>query len=129
MKIAVLTESAGAERRVAITPDAAKRFVGLGAEVCIQAGAGAASRFLDDAYIEAGAKIIDGAIPCFKVYEDDNVLAILDAFPMVEGHTLLLPKVKGYCSLLEMPQEAAAAYMGALPKVAAAVKKLRGRTR
>ncbi|MHA1559623.1 MAG: Re/Si-specific NAD(P)(+) transhydrogenase subunit alpha [Alphaproteobacteria bacterium] len=61
MKIAVLTESAGAERRVATTPDTVKRFVGLGAEVCVQAGAGAASRFADDAYVEAGAKVIDSA--------------------------------------------------------------------
>jgi len=66
MKIAVLTESAGAERRVATTPDAAKRFVSLGAEICIQAGAGVASRFLDDAYVEAGAKIIDSAAEVAK---------------------------------------------------------------
>lgn len=66
MKIAVLTESAGAERRVATTPDSAKRFVGLGAEVYVQAGAGATSRFLDDAYAEAGAKIIDSAAEVAK---------------------------------------------------------------
>lgn len=36
--------------------------------------------------------IIAGTIPSRKVYEDDNVLAILDVNPLSKGHTLILPK-------------------------------------
>ncbi len=38
-------------------------------------------------------KIIKGDIPTFKVYEDDNVLAILDIRPVTRGHTLVIPKI------------------------------------
>ena len=37
-------------------------------------------------------KIIHGDIPCYKVYEDDTVLAFLDISPMANGHTLIIPK-------------------------------------
>ena len=61
MKIAVPTESAGAERRVAVTPDSVKRLLGLGAEVTVQAGAGVASRYPDEEYADAGAKVLKTA--------------------------------------------------------------------
>jgi len=37
-------------------------------------------------------KIIKGDIDSVKVYEDDEVLAFLDAFPDTEGHSLIVPK-------------------------------------
>ncbi len=37
-------------------------------------------------------KIINGDIPSKKIYEDDDVIAILDVNPIVDGHTLILPK-------------------------------------
>ena len=37
-------------------------------------------------------KIIKGEIPSKKIYEDDKVLAILDVNPVVDGHTLIIPK-------------------------------------
>ncbi len=37
-------------------------------------------------------KIIKGEIPCKKVYEDENILAFLDAQPHTKGHTLVIPK-------------------------------------
>lgn len=37
-------------------------------------------------------KIIKGEIPCYKVYEDDLVLAFLDVNPKTNGHTLIIPK-------------------------------------
>jgi histidine triad (HIT) family protein len=39
-------------------------------------------------------KIINGDIPCFKIYEDDRVLAFLDLHPINEGHTLVVPKTQ-----------------------------------
>lgn len=47
-------------------------------------------------------KIINGEIPSKKVYEDENVLAILDISQATKGHTLVLPK-KHYANLLEIP--------------------------
>jgi histidine triad (HIT) family protein len=38
------------------------------------------------------SKIISGEIPSYKVYEDENFLAFLDVFPLVKGHTLVIPK-------------------------------------
>lgn len=37
-------------------------------------------------------RIIKGEIPCYKVYEDDQVLAFLDTEPVTEGHVLVIPK-------------------------------------
>lgn len=37
-------------------------------------------------------KIINGEIPCYKVYEDDIVLCFLDISPKANGHTLIIPK-------------------------------------
>lgn len=37
-------------------------------------------------------KILAGAIPCQKVYEDADVLAFMDIAPVVVGHTLIIPK-------------------------------------
>jgi histidine triad (HIT) family protein len=38
------------------------------------------------------SKIVDGSIPCYKVYEDDNCLAFLDINPNSFGHTLCILK-------------------------------------
>ena len=37
-------------------------------------------------------KIIKGEIPCFKIYEDDSVLAFADINPISKGHLLIIPK-------------------------------------
>lgn len=39
-------------------------------------------------------KIISGEIPCHKIDENEKFLAFLDIMPLVEGHTLVIPKVK-----------------------------------
>lgn len=39
-------------------------------------------------------KIINGEIPCHKVYEDEKTLAFLDIHPVAEGHTLVVPKTE-----------------------------------
>ena len=49
-------------------------------------------------------RIIDGEIPCNKVYEDDDVLAILDISQTTRGHTLVMPK-RHYESFLSCPGE------------------------
>lgn len=37
-------------------------------------------------------RIIQGEIPAYKVAENDDFIAILDVFPLVEGHVLVIPK-------------------------------------
>ncbi len=61
MKIAVLLETADGEKRVAATPETAKKFAALGASVAVEAGAGDAAGYGDAAYAEAGASIGDRA--------------------------------------------------------------------
>lgn len=39
-------------------------------------------------------KIIRGEIPCHKIAENEQFLAFLDIFPLVEGHTLVIPKIE-----------------------------------
>ena len=60
VSIAVTSEAAD-EPRVAVSPDTVKKLLGLGATVKIESGAGARSRFSDDAYRAAGAEIVDRA--------------------------------------------------------------------
>ena len=37
-------------------------------------------------------KIIDNEIPSYKIYEDEEIIAILDINPLSYGHTLVIPK-------------------------------------
>lgn len=37
-------------------------------------------------------EIIRGEKPCYNVYENEHVLAFLDIYPTVPGHTLVIPK-------------------------------------
>ncbi len=39
-------------------------------------------------------KIINGEIPCHKIYEDEYTLAFLDINPVAEGHSLVVPKTQ-----------------------------------
>lgn len=55
-------------------------------------------------------EIIKGNIPSTKVYEDDEVLAILDISQTTYGHTLVMPK-KHYDNFLLMPNEEYASLM------------------
>ena len=59
MRAFVPKESLDGERRVGATPESVKKLVGMGLEVAIASGAGAASGYPDDAYVAAGATITD----------------------------------------------------------------------
>lgn len=60
--IGVARESAPGERRVALTPETAKKLVAAGAVVRVQKGLGALARFPDQAYADAGAELVDGDV-------------------------------------------------------------------
>jgi histidine triad (HIT) family protein len=71
------------------------------------------------------SKILRGEIPCHKIYEDDRVLAFLDAGPLSRGHTLVIPKEPAV-TLDELSDESAAAIGRVLPRICRAVKKVTG---
>jgi histidine triad (HIT) family protein len=66
-------------------------------------------------------KILRGEIPSTKVYEDDHLLVIMDAFPQSKGHTLVLPKA-GSRNILDAEPAVVAKVAADLPKFARAVK-------
>lgn len=49
-------------------------------------------------------KIINGEIPCYKIYEDEYTLAFLDIAKDVDGHTLVIPK-KHVANIFECESE------------------------
>ena len=57
------------------------------------------------------AQIIRGDAPCYKLYEDDDVLAFLDVFPQSFGHTLVIPKRSAARNILEVDTQALAKVM------------------
>lgn len=68
------------------------------------------------------AKILRQEIPCTKVYEDETTLAFMDIMPQVDGHTLVIPKMKAE-TVFDLPDDAAADLICKVKHVAAAVKK------
>lgn len=57
VKVGVLAETVGGEKRVALIPESVKLLREKGFEVLIHAGAGAQASFPDDAYAQAGAAL------------------------------------------------------------------------
>jgi NAD(P) transhydrogenase subunit alpha len=61
MKIALFKESRPGETRVALTPDAVKTLVNEGWQVEVERGAGSLAHYSDDAYVAAGATVVEAA--------------------------------------------------------------------
>jgi len=57
VRIAVVKESAASEKRVSATPETVKKFIGLGAEIAVESGAGSSASIADADYEAAGAKV------------------------------------------------------------------------
>jgi histidine triad (HIT) family protein len=65
-------------------------------------------------------KIATGQIPSLKVYEDEVVFAFLDIGPLVQGHTLVIPKAHT-ATTMDAPPELLAAIAKRLPELSRAV--------
>jgi len=50
------------------------------------------------------SKIIAGQIPSYKIAEDEKFFAFLDIHPLVEGHTLVVPKIE-VDKIFDVPDE------------------------
>ncbi|OUR79908.1 NAD(P) transhydrogenase subunit alpha [Alphaproteobacteria bacterium 46_93_T64] len=83
MKIAIPMERREHEKRVAASPDTVKKFVGLGAEVILETGAGNLSSFSDQDYKDAGANIAADAVAALK--DADIVLKVQRPLTKEEG--------------------------------------------
>lgn len=62
-------------------------------------------------------KIIQGEVPCYKIYEDEKTLAFLDINPEAPGHTLVVPKVE-IDRIYDLPEEDYRAVMATVRKLA-----------
>ena len=74
MKIAVLKETEAGELRVAATPETVKKYIGLGASVTVEKGAGEAASIADTDYETAGATIAATRADALK--DAEAVLAV-----------------------------------------------------
>lgn len=67
-------------------------------------------------------KIIGREVPAAIIYEDDEVIAFMDAFPSAEGHALVVPKGH-YPDVLNMPVAAVQAVAAVAQRVAKAQRR------
>lgn len=66
------------------------------------------------------SKIIAGEIPSYRIHEDEHFYAFLDINPLVQGHTLVIPKLeKDY--LFDLEDDLLASMMVFAKKVALAI--------
>lgn len=68
------------------------------------------------------SRIVNGEIPAYKVAENDNFLAFLDVNPLVNGHTLVIPK-KEVDYIFDLDENEYLAMMSFAKKVATGVRK------
>lgn len=70
-------------------------------------------------------KIINGEIPCYKIYEDDKTFAFLDINPETKGHTLVVPKVE-VDKIYELSDEDYKALMDTVKKLSIHMEQVLG---
>src|SRR5437763_5430045 len=99
MKIASVKERRPHETRVAATPETVKKLMALGAELTIEAGAGVAAAYTDQAYADAGANIVPDAASAasagdivFKIQRPMSADEGVDEIGLLrQGQTLMAP--------------------------------------
>ena len=79
---------------------------------------------LDGTYDDGNifAKILRGEIPSVKVYEDAEVMALMDAFPQAKGHVLVISKTSKARNILDAEPKTLGRLVGATQKTARAIK-------
>lgn len=68
-------------------------------------------------------KIIEGEIPCAKVFENEHVMAFLDISQVTKGHTLVVPKVHKE-NIYELTPEISKQIFEVVPEIAKAIKEV-----
>jgi len=72
-------------------------------------------------------KIVAGAIPCHRLYEDEHVLSFLDIGPLSKGHTLIIPKGH-WVQVDAVPDDVAASIGRIIPRLSRAIIAATGAT-
>ena len=67
-------------------------------------------------------RIINGEIPSYKIYEDDQYFAFLDINPLTEGHTLIIPK-KEIDYIFDLENDLLSGMMIRAKEIACAIEK------
>ena len=70
-------------------------------------------------------KIINGEVPCYKIYEDDKTFAFLDINPETKGHTLVVPKTE-VDKIYDLTDEDYEALMHAVKKLSKHMEQVLG---
>lgn len=86
MYIGVPTEIKNHEYRVGLTPDSVRELTGHGHQLLVQSGAGSAIGFSDEAYREAGARLVSRE----QVFSDSELVVKVKE-PQTEERRLLRP--------------------------------------
>ena len=68
------------------------------------------------------SKIIAGEISSYKIAENEKFFAFLDIFPLVEGHTLVVPKIE-VDKMFDLPDEYLSEMMVFAKPIARAIEK------
>ena len=66
--------------------------------------------------------MIEGKLSCNMIYQDDNCIAILDKYPIDNGHSLVITK-KPYEKLTDMNVDEVSKLFSKIPKIANAIVK------
>mgnify|MGYP003345640343 CR=1 FL=1 len=72
-------------------------------------------------------KILSKEIPAKILYEDDDTISFLDAFPVAKGHTLVIPK-QHYAKIQDLPSEINEKLFNTVHKMIPKVDSLQGST-
>lgn len=72
-------------------------------------------------------RIISGEIPCTRILETAEILALLDVAPLAPGHTLVVPKTH-YENLMDVPPDMLGRVVQPLPQLAKAIMRATGAT-
>ncbi len=72
-------------------------------------------------------KIISKEIPAKILYEDEDTIAFLDAFPLAKGHTLVIPK-EHYAKIQDLPSKINEKLFNTVHKMIPKVDSLQGST-
>jgi NAD(P) transhydrogenase subunit alpha len=129
MKVGIAKEVFPGERRVAATPETARRLIEkLGFDVLVESGAGEAASFPDDAYREAGCEVAAAAAEIWQ--QADIVLKVRapeedEVQQLREGQTLigfLAPGQNGELLQRIADRKATALSIDAVPRISRAQK-------
>lgn len=68
------------------------------------------------------SKIITGEIPCYKIAENEKLIAFLDIEPLVTGHVLVVPKLE-VNKIFDVPDDYLAEMLVFAKPIAKAIEK------